>query len=277
MSSADDSSSPSSADELDRPHHAERRPHLGDELMLLWSLARASAFVAFGAYTGVVVWGIPRRRPRVPPRSSGGRVPPVAGFARTGRHRRARDGACWWTPTRTSRSDRCSGSARRSPSRSAPSRSGWPSGLPLSFKLRQAKFISFRVWRKLHWFGYATWVVMLAHGVLNGTDTGSPYAAALYAGSLGLVGSAVVWRRLRRHRRLARPGPRLDRRPPRAEEQQMRVSIVDDDRARARRPASRPDAVRLRHRAGRGRRPGDDPGGRDRARRRASSTSACRA
>src|SRR3954454_11611817 len=26
--------------------------------MLLWSLARASAFVAFGAYTGVVVWGV---------------------------------------------------------------------------------------------------------------------------------------------------------------------------------------------------------------------------
>ncbi len=33
-------------------------PHVGDQLMLLWSLARASAFVAFGAYTGVVVWGI---------------------------------------------------------------------------------------------------------------------------------------------------------------------------------------------------------------------------
>src|SRR3954454_7987163 len=26
--------------------------------MLLWSLSRASAFVAFGAYTGVVAWGI---------------------------------------------------------------------------------------------------------------------------------------------------------------------------------------------------------------------------
>ena len=32
------------------------------------------------------------------------------------------------------------------------------------FRLRQAKFISFRVWRKLHWFGYATWVLMFAHG-----------------------------------------------------------------------------------------------------------------
>ncbi len=49
---------------------------------------------------------------------------------------------------------------------------------------------------------------MLAHGLLNGTDTGSPYAAALYAGSLGLVGSAVVWRRLGVDGRRQGAGPR---------------------------------------------------------------------
>ena len=35
---------------------------------------------------------------------------------------------------------------------------------------------------------------MLLHGFFNGTDTGSPYAAALYAGSVALVGTAVLWR-----------------------------------------------------------------------------------
>src|SRR5262249_1189578 len=67
-------------------------------------------------------------------------------------------------------------------------------GLPLSFRLRQAKFISYRVWRKIHWAGYVTWFVLLLHGFFNGTDTGSSYAAARHAGSVALVGTGVRWR-----------------------------------------------------------------------------------
>lgn len=163
--------------------------------MLLWSLARASAFVAFGAYTGVVVWGIlvagRAFRPAAPAVAfhrmlasigmvaivthvtallldsySHVTIPALFGF---GPSYAATLGAiAFWLAI----------------------------GLPLSFRLRKAKFISYKVWRKIHWFGYAAWALMLAHGVFNGTDTGSPYAAALYAGSLGLVGSAAAWRRL---------------------------------------------------------------------------------
>ena len=163
--------------------------------MLLWSLARASAFIAFGAYTGVVIWGI-----LVAGRAFRPAAPAVALHRLLG----SIGMVAIATHVIALLLDRYAPVSIGSLFGFGPSFAVtlgaiafWLAvGLPLSFRLRKAKFLSFRVWRKLHWFGYATWMVMLGHGMLNGTDTGSPYAAALYAGSIGLVGSAVVWRRL---------------------------------------------------------------------------------
>ena len=89
-SSASSAAAPAAVDP-GRRHAGQRGSDLGDQLMLLWSLARASAFVAFGAYTGVVVWGI-----LVAGRAFRPAAPAVAfhrllGLGRHGRDRRARD------------------------------------------------------------------------------------------------------------------------------------------------------------------------------------------
>lgn len=163
--------------------------------MLLWSLARASAFVAFGAYTGVVVWGI---------LVAGRAFRPAAPAVAFHRLLASIGMVAIVTHVTALLLDSYAHVTVGSLFGLGPSFAVtlgaiafWLTiGLPLSFRLRKAKFISFRLWRKIHWLGYATWVLMLGHGLLNGTDTGSPYAAALYAGALGLVGCAVVWRRI---------------------------------------------------------------------------------
>jgi len=179
--------------------------------MLLWSLARASAFVAFGAYTGVVVWGI-----LVAGRAFRPAAPAVA-FHRLLASVGMVAIAVHVTSLMFDKYAHITiGSVFGLGPKFAVTLGAiafWLAiGLPLSFRLRKAKFISFKLWRKLHWFGYATWVLMFAHGLLNGTDTASPYAAALYAGSLGLVGSAIVWRRLG----VTSPAPAPARRRPSA-------------------------------------------------------------
>lgn len=162
--------------------------------MLLWSLARASAFVAFGAYTGVVVWGIlvaGRAFRPAAPAVAFHRLLASVGMVAIATHVVALLFDSYAHVTVGSLFG-------LGPSFAVTlgAIAFWLAiGLPLSFRLRQAKFISYRVWRKLHWAGYATWAVMLAHGLLNGTDTGSPWAAALYAGSVGLVGAALIARR----------------------------------------------------------------------------------
>lgn len=62
----------------------------------------------------------------------------------------------------------------------------------VSFPLR--KRIGMRVWRRLHWASYAIFALALVHGVQAGTDTGRPWARALYIGSVALVGAAATWR-----------------------------------------------------------------------------------
>jgi sulfoxide reductase heme-binding subunit YedZ len=163
--------------------------------MLLWSLARASAFVALGAYTGVVVWGI-----LVAGRAFRPAAPAVAFHRLLGSIGLVAIATHVTALLLDSFAHVSIGSLfGLGPSFAVTlgAIAFWLAiGLPLSFRLRKAKWISFRLWRRLHWLGYATWAIMLGHGVLNGTDTGSPYAAALYAGSAGVVGAAVVWRRL---------------------------------------------------------------------------------
>ena len=66
--------------------------------------------------------------------------------------------------------------------------------LPLSFRLRKAKWISQRVWRGFHWLGYVVWALALGHGIASGSDTGSAFAMAAYAGAAGVVLLAILYR-----------------------------------------------------------------------------------
>ncbi len=164
--------------------------------MLLWSLARASALTAYGAYTLVVTWGI-----LVAARAFRPAAPAVAlhrflamlGLVGVTTHiaallidRYAKVNVLSLVGINTTWGIRAGSIAL------------WLIiAIPLSFRLRKAKLISQRVWRRLHWFSYAAWISMLVHGIASGTDTPSPWAAALYAGSAGLVASATAWRLLR--------------------------------------------------------------------------------
>lgn len=69
-----------------------------------------------------------------------------------------------------------------------------------SFSLRRR--IGTRNWRRLHWATYAIFAGATLHGVTAGTDSGRPWAAALYLGAVGAVAFAVTWRAL------AAPAPR---------------------------------------------------------------------
>jgi methionine sulfoxide reductase heme-binding subunit len=75
-----------------------------------------------------------------------------------------------------------------------------------SFSLR--RFIGSRNWRRLHWATYAIFALATVHGLLAGSDTSRPWAAALYAGSLGSVVAATAWRVL-----IPAPRPALRARP----------------------------------------------------------------
>lgn len=51
-----------------------------------------------------------------------------------------------------------------------------------------------RWWRPVHLLAYAAWPLAMVHGLLAGTDTATPWARALYAGSAVAVTGAVWWR-----------------------------------------------------------------------------------
>jgi len=79
----------------------------------------------------------------------------------------------------------------------------------VSFGLRGV--IGPRVWRRLHMAAYAVFASATAHGLMAGSDSGSPAAVALYGGAVGLVLGATAWRagveRRRRRPAPARPSP----------------------------------------------------------------------
>ena len=62
----------------------------------------------------------------------------------------------------------------------------------VSFSLR--KRIGAKVWRKLHYASYGAFALATAHGLASGTDSGEPWALALYGGAIGAVAAATVWR-----------------------------------------------------------------------------------
>lgn len=64
----------------------------------------------------------------------------------------------------------------------------------VSFPLR--KRLGMRTWRRLHWLTYAVFALVTAHGLAAGTDTGKPWAFAVYLGAVGAAVTATVWRAL---------------------------------------------------------------------------------
>ena len=63
-----------------------------------------------------------------------------------------------------------------------------------SFALR--RHIGARNWRRLHWTTYAVFAGATVHGLAAGTDSGSPWAVALYLSALAAVTGAAAWRAL---------------------------------------------------------------------------------
>ena len=53
-----------------------------------------------------------------------------------------------------------------------------------------------RTWRRLHWATYAMFALAAVHGIGSGTDTSRPWVMAFYAGTIGAVTAATVWRAL---------------------------------------------------------------------------------
>ena len=76
----------------------------------------------------------------------------------------------------------------------------------VSFSLRRR--IGTRNWRRLHWATYAVFAAATGHGLAAGTDSGRPWALALYLAAIGSVVAATTWRALGApptpHRRTAR-------------------------------------------------------------------------
>jgi methionine sulfoxide reductase heme-binding subunit len=178
---------------------------LAGGVVILWEIARASAFVAFGCYTLVVAWGVILAgrgwRPAAPQLgfhrflSSLALVAltlhissvlldhyarvPVTGLVGVGVRPAVMlgVGALWLALA-----------------------------LPISFRLKRAGFMSNRSWRLLHYFGYAVWGLALLHGIAAGTDSRSYPAIAAYAVSGAIVAASAWWRWVER------PTPGTDRR-----------------------------------------------------------------
>jgi len=60
--------------------------------------------------------------------------------------------------------------------------------------------LSQRLWKGVHWLGYASWPVALAHSAGIGTDASAGWFADVAAACGAAVGAAIVWRLLGRRR-----------------------------------------------------------------------------
>jgi predicted ferric reductase len=64
--------------------------------------------------------------------------------------------------------------------------------LVLSFSLRRR--IGAKAWRRFHYAAYVAFAAAAVHGIMAGTDSGQPWARALYLGSIAAVVAATAWR-----------------------------------------------------------------------------------
>lgn len=72
----------------------------------------------------------------------------------------------------------------------------------LSFRLRGR--IGVRAWRRLHVVTFVAFALAAMHGLGAGTDSGQPWALAMYESSVALVAALTMWRVLARRRTPAR-------------------------------------------------------------------------
>ena len=70
-------------------------------------------------------------------------------------------------------------------------------------------YIGYTWWRRLHALTFAVYVLSTLHGIATGSDTRTPWALALYAGSAALIGLLLVYRLLTPIGRRARAYPNL--------------------------------------------------------------------
>jgi sulfoxide reductase heme-binding subunit YedZ len=190
--------------------------------MMLWDVSRASAFIAFACYTLVVAWGIglSARAWRLPAAALGfHRFLASLGLVALAIH------------VATLMLDRYARVTVASMVGLDP-RPGVTFGavalwlavaLPLSFRLKQARFMSQRAWRGLHYFGYTVWAAALVHGVMAGTDARSPWAIAVYAASAAIVGGAAWYRWMERRAPVRRTTASSPRTRPAA------IAVADSD------------------------------------------------
>lgn len=73
----------------------------------------------------------------------------------------------------------------------------------LSFRFR--KRIGVKAWRKLHYVTYLAFAGATAHGLMAGSDSGRPWALAMYVLASGAVVALTAWRVLSPPRRPSRP------------------------------------------------------------------------
>ena len=162
--------------------------------MILWEVTRASAFIAYACYTIAVVWGIALTarsfRPPVSPQFDYHRFVAVLGLLALATH------------VATLLADRFAhvevatllGMGASWAVRAGVAAFWLAIAIPLSFRLKQRKWLSQRFWRRFHYFGYGVWALALTHGVWVGTDTGSTYALLAYGLSAAAVAGTAWWR-----------------------------------------------------------------------------------
>jgi sulfoxide reductase heme-binding subunit YedZ len=162
--------------------------------VIAWDVTRASAFVAFGAYTLSIAWGIVMAsRSFRPP------VKPQFDF-----HRFLASLACvalcvHVATVLVSHANHVRWPAlvyvHAAPAAVAGVTATWLAlFLPLSFRLKAHKLLATRSWRRAHYLGYAVWGLALLHGLGAGTDTRARAALTLYGSCAGIVVAALVWR-----------------------------------------------------------------------------------
>jgi sulfoxide reductase heme-binding subunit YedZ len=66
--------------------------------------------------------------------------------------------------------------------------------LALAVANRLRSRLSYRFWRRTHYLNFVVWACAVVHGVFAGTDSGAPWAVALYVACIAAVGLLVVAR-----------------------------------------------------------------------------------
>jgi methionine sulfoxide reductase heme-binding subunit len=165
--------------------------------MMLWDVTRASAMVAFGCYTLVVTWGILLAgrgfRPAAP-QMAFHRFLSSLGLAALATH----VGSLMLDRYAKVYPHTLLGMGATNSVRAGVAALWLSLALPFSMRLKKAGVLPARAWRALHYFGYATWGLALAHGITTGSDSGSQWAVGLYGAAAAVVGAAAWWRWLER-------------------------------------------------------------------------------